>query len=85
MFIGTSFCGRLANFLGIAYEFFYAFKRVMDFHKTPICLVEWEASNEGILSEDNEIQIKRQKIFFLKFFFFISIIFVSFIFNFFKR
>ena len=37
------------------YEFFYAFKRVMDFHKTPICLVEWEASNEGILSEDNEI------------------------------
>jgi Holliday junction resolvase len=35
-------------------EFFYVFKRVIDFHKSPLCIVEWQAKKKGQESEDKE-------------------------------
>lgn len=33
-------------------DFFYTMNRVMEIHKTPICIVEWQTSSTGILGED---------------------------------
>jgi hypothetical protein len=35
-------------------DFFYAINRVVELHKSPLCLVEWATAHDEILSEDKE-------------------------------
>jgi hypothetical protein len=43
-----------SGFGSVGSDFFYAVKRAIDLHKSPLCLIEWQTAHGKILSEDKE-------------------------------